>query len=838
MLEPPRWPCAAVLAVGFGIGVGCVGLVPASFSSPIALAVALIATYLWRSETPTVAGGRLVLIFVMLGALRGAVAEQPVASISECALLSDDRQADEVLGPVTGPIEDGPGVRRFVMVAGSVRILVSARGVPLPALLPGDRVRVIGRLRSPRGYRVPGAASARGWLRSRGAHLTASVASSQVAVVARGSRLSLWRTPVRLQRAAASRIDARAGPNSGKAVVRAMALGDRGGLDLRTVAAFRGAGASHVLAVSGLHLAVVGMLLLLATRRLWALVPGLWIVVSPHRAAATGAALGSALFALVTGGRVSTLRALVVALLVLFALASARRLRLIDGLGVAALVLLAVTPSSLFDPSFQLSFAATTTLVLVFGGRPTRRGSRWQRVLRYPLELARASAWAVLATAPFVALSFGSFAPAGLVANVIIVPLAELIVLPLALLGVLLQVVWPDGGGALLDVAVIAAELVTWIASRFSEWLPQWHVPAPRWWELFAMVGVWAAAVCWRRRTLSRRTCLALAAAGVVIVASSWFVTAHVQPRSRDHLRVVFLDVGQGDGAVVELPGGATWLVDAGGRPFVMPRPGESAATRRQRAAAPGRLSVLRYLQHRRVRRLDLVVVSHPHPDHYMGLFALAAVVPITELWVAKPPPGDDDSGTYAELIRLLRRAGTRIVHPAAGLARTTAGVRVRVLHPMFETGIASADPRLDANDNSLAISLEFANRRVLFAGDVEAEAERQLVARYGGGLRADIVKVPHHGSPTSSSVAFVDNVAPEYAIISCGLANRFGFPSPDVVARWRTGGASVLRTDRAGAVTVDISPSGALHVSTFDPVTRCSSAGRGQRGYKSRNAK
>ena len=141
-------------------------------------------------------------------------------------------------------------------------------------------------------------------------------------------------------------------------------------------------------------------------------------------------------------------------------------------------------------------------------------------------------------------------------------------------------------------------------------------------------------------------------------------------------------------------------------------------------------------------------------------------------------------------------------------------GVALSVLAPPpGPDGLAAADPVLSDNDNSLVVRIDFGGRRVLFTGDVEADGEADLVAARGpsGALRADVVKVPHHGSPTSSSPALVRAVHPRVAVISCGPLNRFHFPSPEVVARWRAAGARVLRTDHDGSVTVTIAPDGAM---------------------------
>jgi competence protein ComEC len=281
-------------------------------------------------------------------------------------------------------------------------------------------------------------------------------------------------------------------------------------------------------------------------------------------------------------------------------------------------------------------------------------------------------------------------------------------------------------------------------------------------------------------------------------------------PPPAGELRVTFLDVGQGTATLVELPDGAVWLVDAGGT---------AGARDLATAAAPGRAitATLATYDH---GAIDLAIVSHPHPDHYLGLAAID--LPIHELWSADdaqlaPPTGPHP--TFAELAAALAARGTRLVHPPLGVARAEAGVELVVLAPRYRAAegaapIEAADPVRTVNDNSLVIAIRYAGRAILLPGDIEREGEDDLVA--AGLAHADAVAVPHHGSPTSSSEPFVAAVRPALAVISCGAANHFGFPSPEVVARWREAGAAVERTDAAGAVTVVIAPDGAMTVERF----------------------
>jgi len=312
------------------------------------------------------------------------------------------------------------------------------------------------------------------------------------------------------------------------------------------------------------------------------------------------------------------------------------------------------------------------------------------------------------------------------------------------------------------------------------------------------------------------RRALLVAAAAAALAFGSCAHDTWLAPARRETLTVSFLDVGQGDAAVVELPGGETWLVDAGGRLFGAPGPDASVDDKLAALAGdPGEQAVWRYLHARRVRRLALVIVSHPHPDHFGGLAAVAAHLPIDELWLS----GDDSRDpAWTALLDSLARRGTRIVRPPLGLARERRGVRLLVLAPRADDAATTVAPSgRGVNDDSLVVRLEFAGRSVLFTGDLEAAGEAALVDAVPASLlRVDVVKAPHHGSRTSSSPPLVDASGASLVVVSCGVANRFGFPAASVVERWRRAGARVLRTDEAGTVRLQIDPGGRMRISTF----------------------
>lgn len=819
-------PSLARIAVAWIIGTLIASLPVTQTLGPGVALLMWCSALLWLVLAYGVRSRAILIVIALLGAMRMTLDQLDAVSIDlPAGAVADDRALDRITGVVTGPVVRERDRRRFVIVADApARVRIQVTTSSSAAVSPGARVRVNGRLRATRGYRVPGAMSFTLQLRARGADL--SMTAREVQVIDARAHWTPWRWAGQVHQQMTAAIRSRAGDPAHNAVVRAMVTGDRSGLDRDLMDRYRDAGVAHILAVSGLHLAVITLLAFAGVRRVWAAFPGLYSRVRPNLVATASAAPTALGYALMTGGRISTMRALLVVVVVLAGVALSRRARVLDALGLAALALLIHRPASLFDPSFQLSFAATATLVLV--GRGQRAANRDPAAPHAALakrawcavrNLIVVALWALLATLPFTALAFGQIAIAGAVTNVVAVPLVEFCIVPLGVGGTLLSQLSPEVGGWLLDIAIAAAGWLDGFVAIMADLVPTVPVFPPTSWELGAALLVWAGAIgCvrerGRKRGSTRRYWLMLAL-GLVVLIGSYVVSMYVTPRLRTDVRIAFLDVGQGDATVIELPGGRVWMIDGGGLPFVSP----NVRDRRERqrlAAAPGRLAVARFLAHRRIRRIHRLIISHPHPDHYEGIHALVGVVPIDELWIAREY--EHTAPSYRGLVHALVRAGTSIYHPRLDTPYGDERVSMTVLAPRVLDRRATADPVSGHNDNSLVIRLDAFGRRVLFTGDIEREGEDLLVARWGTELHADIVKVPHHGSRSSSTPAFVAATTPVVAVISCGVANRFGFPATSVVARWRRAGARVLQTDRSGTITVHIAPDGTMDARVFDP--------------------
>jgi competence protein ComEC len=245
------------------------------------------------------------------------------------------------------------------------------------------------------------------------------------------------------------------------------------------------------------------------------------------------------------------------------------------------------------------------------------------------------------------------------------------------------------------------------------------------------------------------------------------------------------LDVGQGDATLLDLPDGSLWLIDGGG--FV------------GSPVDPGRAVILPELKTRRRSRIDVMVLSHPHPDHFTGLESVIRAVDVGEFWDTGQGLAQGAGPIYARIRALLKERAIPVRGPAELCGERLRGrVRVQLLSPCprFRAG-------LGANDNSLVIRLLWGNRAFLFTGDAEHEAEAHLLED-GVPLGADFLKVGHHGSRTSSTPAFLDAVKPRVATMSTGVRNRFGHPHLPTLEKLKARGIVALRTDRFGAVRIE----------------------------------
>ncbi len=640
--------------------------------------------------------------------------------------------------------------------------------------LPTGELEVVGEARRPPGKRNPGGFDYRAYLARRGVSAQLFVREVVNARPRAGARDRMARG-----------VSAGLPPDLAGLLV-AMTLGTRDDLSDEHREAFGRSGLAHVLALSGLHF---GVLLAAAERALRGL---------GARRRPLLIALGLGFVALV-GPSPSVVRASAMALAALLALTSGvGRLRPWPVLGLAACVSLLLQPQMLADPSFQLSYLALVGLLLYagplsrllgagaagpgglealelreLGGGGGARGADGGRA-RARAFVAQAIAASVAAQLPSVSLVAGSFGTVPVLSplvNIVGVPLAGLLV-PLGFASGLLGLVWTPLAAALNVVTRPLALALTGLAGAGA------RLPAVSWSE----VG-WLGHLCWavaaaslalalRRRLRPHRTLAVLLVAGAVPYAVGG---AEAPPD------VWFLDVGQGDAALVRLPGRYEVLIDAGGTPF-------SDFDVGARVVVPA----LRALG---VDELEVVVATHPDADHVEGLLAVLGSLPVGALVTGPPQPGnalDDELRRLADARGVAVHAAVRGEVIAAG---RSGEARLEVLSP-------PAGTRQAGNEASVVLLLRLRGEAVaLFLGDVGAETERDLALP-----RVHLLKVGHHGSRYSTSEELLRATRPQLAVVSVGQ-NTYGHPHPSVLERLAAHGVPVVTTLEAGAVRVPLGP-------------------------------
>ena len=755
----PLGPPAAALAVGIAAAAWLTVPAPLLLASAGALLVAALAAARGR---PAVATALLLLGVAALGALRAAGGPLPADHLVRLGLtgtVTIEGRLDEE------PVRWAPDRTRLLLeasaahlgperVPASGRVQLTLYGETATALGESQRVLVDARLSRPVGYRNPGGFDYPAHLRRDGVLLVGHARADRL--IALTPDVPPWRVAVK--RWAVATIAERLPETSG-ALLAGLLLGERTSMPPATDEAFRRAGVYHILAVSGFNVALLA----------GAVFAALALAGVPRRAAAVVAAATLVGFALVVGTQPSVLRATVMGLLLLIALLLDRRSQLPNALALATIGLLLWRPGDLWEPGFQLSFAATTGIVYLVPWITTALEARgWRRSLAAAVAV---SLGAQAAVTPLMAAHFNQLSLIGVIANLAVVPLAAVATtLGMAvLLAALLPGPIAELGFAALWVVLLALRAVVAAAAALPAAMV--NVPAP----------TVAAAVAWYGATVlapftpgSRRCRVAVGALLAVVVAlTAW---PWLRPTER-LLRVTFLDVGQGDATLVELPDGPRLLVDGG--------PGGAGRFDvGERVLAP-------FLWNRPLLRLDAVALSHWDIDHSGGLAAVLKRIRVGELWESgRAPAGAPDTVAALARTRVPRRA-------------LEAGQRVRLGAALLTVLNPGPGPPLAPNDDSLVLRLDWRGLSLLLTGDLGARGEALMLAR-AGPLRAVALKVAHHGSRSSSGAPLLDAVRPRVAVISVGARNPFRHPSAEVLARLEAAGAHVYRTDRDGAVIVE----------------------------------
>ncbi len=727
---------------------------------------------------------------------------------------------------------------------GGVRLTVRwpeepADRTSLPTFSCGQRVRAVARLLPPEVYRDPDVWSRTDYLLDQGITSTASVNAESIESLGQTPGLFLPCRIAALQHTLSARMTAlpaamRSLPRplrlSGEDAIMlaAMTTGDRTYLTHALRVGFERTGSFHMLVVSGLHLAVVAGCLFWLMRRL-----------HMPRVPATLVTLAASFgYALLTGFATPVQRSLWMVTLYMVGRLLYRVLyrerSALNTIGFAVLCLLAVSPRSLFDAGLQMTLLAVVSIAgiaapllqgtvhpYLLAARDLRtvahdvklppRSAQFRVTLRMiAMRLQRAAsfriAWRIspltvqctlrvaealvvccvveLAMTLPMALYFHRITAFALPVNMLILPLLALL-LPAALVTLLVLLVWPAAAFIPAILTAMLLHLGVGLVRLFGSLaVGDLRIPAPQGWQSAAFCALGATAIALAlRANVSQVGWLRRAAWAALLLAAIASVVPRPVDHPRDALLVEAIDVGQGDSLLLITHDGKTMLVDAGGFGGG-PRQSTQAFDIGEEVVAPA-------LWARGIRHLDVVALSHAHSDHMGGLPAILRNFHPAELWVGNNPR----VAAYNAVLDEAAQLGIRVRTLRAGEALALGDTGIPVLAP-FRNYEPGAEP---ANNDSLVLHVAYGGTSVLLEGDAEAPIEEAMLTEPG--LRSTLLKVGHHGSVTSTRPEFLARVAPEWAVISCGLHNRYGHPREEVLAELQAARVLTFSTDIGGAV-------------------------------------
>ncbi|HEX2385851.1 MAG TPA: ComEC/Rec2 family competence protein [Candidatus Binatia bacterium] len=649
----------------------------------------------------------------------------------------------------------------------------------------GDRVRFRVEPLIPRGGGNPGGFDYAAYLARRGVYATAFLVSDfRVELLARAPP-GPWVVLETLRRKIRGFIEQSFSDPDNAALMKALVVGDMGGISRQVRDDFTAAGVNHVLSISGLHVGMLGAVIFLVVRFLGSLSVTALLRWNLLMVATFSSFVTVLFYSGLAGSAVPTVRSAIMIGVYEVAVLLDREEEIFASLAFAALIIAFIWAGVVMDISFQLSFLAV--LFIVWGARkleewwPGRRRRdqlpqeqrRWKVLLRKAALSLSVPILATIGTGPMIAHHFGHLSWAGFLSNPLVVPLVGFVIVPLGLAIGICALVAPGLAPPLVAVSepllMLVQRMVHYLAA-----LPMANlaVPIPDYREV-ALLYIAILSILIFRRGL--HLVLAVGLSLVLIVADGvywWRERWH-----RTDLRITHLSVGHGDAAVIEFPGSRVLLVDAGGTP----NPDFDT----------GDFIVAPFLRSRKILRVDYLFLSHPTVDHYGGMQSIAAQFTPEEFWSGAAPGA---TPRYEGLEDALDRSGIKwLVVDASAPCRAVEGVRLCFLYP-------PADQRRGVS--SVVLRVSYGRFDMLFAGDLNVKDEKILLGAHNGELASAVIKAPRHGSPSANSEEFIRAVAPRLAIFSVGP--RSGAAAGEIIERYEASGAQPLRTDVDGAVTID----------------------------------
>ncbi len=743
---------AAAAALASGIAIRAVAQLSFTFTTAIlgGAVLALAFALLMRSNQRISSLAAAICLLFALGFIRASERFEAAAKLSAYAATATS------LHGIARDVSVSDFGARFLLASPQGNIQITLRGraaaVHGNVLRDGMRATFVGPVETVVRKRNPGDFDYERFLFSRSVWGAATLRDPNRLRVFEADPSLIRRGIGRAQRYVADVVRRRAATEV-HPVIHALLLGDRSYLDDELQRTLSRTGLMHLLAVSGLHVVLVGLTIhrILFSMLVRMRIP--WRAMEAVRTPTTVLLLVA--YAALTGNSPSVVRAVLMATLIISGSALRRRADTLNSLGVAAFLLLLARPERLFSVGFQLSFCAVGAIVSL-GPSIAQTLARREPAGFFSRSLATSIA-ATAGTAPVLLVTFGYVPLAGIILNIAAIPLASL-TLAAGFLMAIVDVAAPDLAILLQLTVSHSAELLLSVAKFADTYLDATVVTFPTNTSARILLAASVTIITAHLAQLSARWRLTVFCMLAIVTS----LHLHSARAGNQPLDIVFLDVGQGDAAVIRTPDAHFIVVDTG--------PPGRTMTAAERTVIP-------QLRLMRAKAIDLLLVTHAHADHDGGVKDLVSAFETKNFFSSA------EDQRYAPASHRPLFAGQTL--------RVGKHVTLSVLNPSRQPSALSGAVR-SVNNNSIAVRLDFGNSCALLTGDIEQEAEAEILSS-SQNLQCDIVKVAHHGSRTSSSWAFWKatnhpdtNKDQDFAIISVGRNNRFGLPDEEIVDRWR----------------------------------------------------
>lgn len=551
------------------------------------------------------------------------------------------------------------------------------------------------------------------------------------------------------------------------ALLRGLLLADRGEISYETKTEFINSGVIHVLAVSGLHVGYIALIFLLLFGRLNIFLRSIITIA------------GLFLFMIITGVPPSVFRATVMAIIIIIAFLTNRSTNLFNSLAIAALIILAINPAEIYNPGFQLSFAAVLSIAVIYPliEKKINEFHIKNKSLRYILLFIGVSLSAQIGTLPLTLIYFGKVSLIALLTNLMVIP-AIGVIIAVAIFTIIVSTILPFLAVYFASANDLFSFLMLSLIS-YSGQLSFSHLVIYRYsiidaFVFYTFVSVFIYFFNSFKNRIAKLILFSIIIFNIVLYSS----VDDEELLPENYLNVVMIDIGQGDSFLIKFPNGKTALIDAGNVTINFDN-GE-------RVIKP----LLGYLG---IDKIDYAIVSHIDSDHYAGFVSLIQKDLIERIY----KPAIDSSITKdVKFEKFIRDKNIPVMHFSRGTV-DIGNCRLYILNNNF----TFANSNVTSNNLSGLIKLVYGNTSFLFTGDIETKMENFYVNQYHQFLKSDVLKVAHHGSKTSTSKIFLEYVHPKIALVSAGVINQFNHPAKEIIERLKNAGSKIFRTDKEGAV-------------------------------------